>query len=446
MTDSLESGGRVALRPLQLDFVTRFLAPAANRVFMLTAPPGAGKTAIALEVVRLFNCRPDSCRVLFFVPHVCAEHIAAMLRSSGIRSVNLNRSAIRTLRELGDGRLQIPDRVVVITGYDFLRRSDVCSDLASLGWDLIVADECHRLCIGQLADLVRPLLQEPARVLCLSSTSLSSDEQQRLGILAESVDWSLEELLQSSSRRVTLEKHVVRFPRTDAECARDVLCRELGELLVASGAPAWVGRSILKASVVGVPALDDLLRRWRRHGVRLAGTSSAYRSEFDVDGADISTDNGGFYLSVDIMQRMESMTRDVETCEADSRCEALLDVVAKLGSSTEGHRRTVVLVETSAVAYYVAAALQDTGSATTVILAGSSESALDALGGGDGFVVATRSGLKGIEFQSDSLVIYAAESLYGLDQIVGRFDPFGRKSVLQVIELVANAVGSTESS
>ena len=116
---------------------------------------GTGKTRIAIDVARALGARrtlvlAPSAVLGVWAPQIARHHAdgAWVLTLDDKTAADKGRALAQALDPQGVGRvgrgLDLP-RLIVIAGYESAWRHALASVIAGTAWDLVVADECHRI-------------------------------------------------------------------------------------------------------------------------------------------------------------------------------------------------------------------------------------------------------------------------------------------------------------
>jgi RecA/RadA recombinase len=191
----------------QQSFISEFLSPSSVPWQVLSAPPGMGKTTVALEIVeRVQKAEPNS-QILFLGDATLATQAAEILQGRLASSESFYFSRQR-LRELAPAAfdLEWPTRIVTM-GDNVAKQADVFEKLKSSHWDLVVIDEAHRI-----TDFIEALLPSltHTRVLLLSGVELPPADPMLATF--KTTHWRADRISNLGSTERT-----IYFQRSDAE-------------------------------------------------------------------------------------------------------------------------------------------------------------------------------------------------------------------------------------
>ena len=135
--------------PHQLEAVYDYILPKPKIRFLLADDPGAGKTIMAGLLLKELKYRGAVERTLIVTPpSLTSQWIREMKNRFGEAFVEMNRSMMKSLR----GRNPWRAWNQIITSMDFARQEDVRETLRDTDWDLIIADEAHKMAAYRYGD------------------------------------------------------------------------------------------------------------------------------------------------------------------------------------------------------------------------------------------------------------------------------------------------------
>jgi len=181
---------------------------------------GLGKTVEAILAVKLLERRGGARRVLILVPRILVEQWVSELKRFGIQARVIERRNFDSLAMQG-----FPGGWYVAS-IDLVKRRDYVRQIASVGWDVIIVDEAHR--VGRLRpggpltqryELVKALAADPGRSLILLSATPHrghpEDYISRLKLIDPYLEGSEKELDSDQFYRLTRDSIVVRRTKVD---------------------------------------------------------------------------------------------------------------------------------------------------------------------------------------------------------------------------------------
>jgi len=173
MNESQSSSPFQPLAPFQENFIDLFMSDTESRVWHLQAQVGTGKTFTSMELVRRMTraYREQPLCILVVSPKALTYHWHHSFseRLEGDLYVRLLDRAEWITNFSGGSTLPGLQRCIYIASSDFLKRSEILSTVLAHDWDLVIADEAHRL--GGAFCLVERLIESAnlKRILLLSS-------------------------------------------------------------------------------------------------------------------------------------------------------------------------------------------------------------------------------------------------------------------------------------
>jgi putative intracellular protease/amidase len=135
----------IELLPFQKEFVETVLSPIGERLVLLSAAPGMGKTFSAICATALFLAKNRDARILILVPKFLVWYWQERLNAVGSSNVEIDSYAYRELLEKDDGDSIWPTGKVLILSRDYAKTTAIKNSLNSAYWDLIVIDEVSSL-------------------------------------------------------------------------------------------------------------------------------------------------------------------------------------------------------------------------------------------------------------------------------------------------------------
>jgi hypothetical protein len=262
------------------------------------------------------------------------------------------------------------------------------------------------------------------------------------------VEWQRERMVDHDGRPFASVPrplvHEVCFTISPAELS---LSDTVGALfrIFEDGTPqqGWIADSLRRSLESSPAALDRALQRFAEGFEAQDGMDApleAPEEEMPAEGlarrADRATDEEAAEVA-------RGALRAVEEIRGDSKLNALIGLLSHLNEVKETSRRVCVLTEYLATLYYLAAEIEGRGMTCHLIHGGMAtearERSLTMFSQAGAILVATRAVMTGglaLEDVSDLVLYDIPNSTIALQQVLGRFDRFGRKSQLNVHVLV----------
>ena len=260
----LQGGAPLRLLPHQATFVDAVLSAAGKRVTLLRGGVGLGKgTTLVALANRLLQEQPTA-RSLFLVPAALRLQYVDSLRKSGTPALLVDRYQFREMVDSASGNEFWQAGVVSILSPEFARQVDILESLASIRWDLVVADEAHSF-TGARAELLCRVGAVAERLVLATASSISLPDGLSIEDAAV-VQWRRDQLVDRDGKPLDIVPkpvpHEVRFDLSQAERrlvdAVSELCRILEE-----GTPQqqWRAKSLLRSLRSSPAALEARLQR-----------------------------------------------------------------------------------------------------------------------------------------------------------------------------------------
>jgi superfamily II DNA or RNA helicase len=444
------------LLPHQAAFVDYVLGAGSKRTILLVGGVGLGKsTALVALASRLLLEQPAT-RSLFLVPAALRLQFVDRFRRAGTPALLVDRYRFREMTDSAGGGEFWPKGAVAVLSAEFARQADILESLASTQWDLLVADE-GRSFGGARAELLRRVGSAAARVV-LATAVPSLQMFDGLPIEFEAVvEWRRDELVDRDGRPLDSvpppSLHEYHFDLSQAEQSLLAVVRELCEPLDVGGPQQrWLARALRQSLRSSSAPLEVLLQR-------LAAASEAGD---DAGGAIDPADDdayaiGGILWTVDRIsaQKMSGVVakalEQIERIQVDSKARAFGELLSGLNKTKKTSTRICVLTNFVATSYYLAAEIENHLASTPSNLRGTCQILNGSMSAEDRFrsltafsttgpiLVATRAVMVGgidLSHVTD-LVLYDIPSTFdAMQQVLGRFDRFGRQIQLNVHVLV----------
>jgi len=185
---------------LRADFVQQFEKPRSPRRQLLVAPPGAGKTSTAIEVIAHRASIFRNNRVLAVLPEdLTAQFAYRCRRAQPVTPVELVDSArFRELEsETRAGVPRWPTSIIAVFSHEQLSRPEVAEGVLQTRWDLLLVDEVQDL-NGRAATVVGKLVKTERTGHCLllasapiQTTNLPGGLRVSLAKGLKVTDWSV---------------------------------------------------------------------------------------------------------------------------------------------------------------------------------------------------------------------------------------------------------------
>jgi hypothetical protein len=363
--------------------------------------------------------------------------------------------------ETASGPEMWPAGAVSVLSREFARQEDVAQALAAARWDLLIVDEAHQFRGSLTGEVLRHVGQASDRVVLATATLLSSDLPD--GFTEDDitvVQWRRDQvvdfngaLLDAIPRPVV---HVVPFALTPAELSLAESVSELCQVFESGTAQQhFIARSLLRSLHSSPAALESTLAR-----VKEARNRAAHAMEPLVDDSpeeepwDYKPDGHADFSVSAKTEGIASRALDLlEAARSDSKLTALVALLGHIDALKTPSTRVCVLTEFVNTLFYLGAEIESVGKTYHPYHGGmTAESRQNCLtrfnaGAGGGILTATRAAIStGVELSkvTDLLLYDVPGNSATLQQILGRFDRFGRRTQLNVHTfLPSNGVGSS---
>lgn len=441
-------GPSMRLLPHQTALVEAFFNPANKPVIVLRGEVGLGKSvALAALASRLLRESPIA-RVLLLAPGSLRLRYVEMLRGAGTPALSVDRWAFREMLDSASGAELWHGGVVAVLGREFARQADVRNALVTVKWDLLIVDEAHQFRGALTEGVLRQLGEVSKRVVLATLPSLELPDafpQDTTTVVQWRRDQVVDHdgnLLDAMPRPVL---HEVRFSQSPTEQG---LAEAIGELCrtYEAGTPQqrWVARSVLRSLRSSPAALEGALIRMREnrnrvvHGIEpLLETCEAIPpDDVPADFRDLGSEDRFAALVTGALSR-------IEEAGSDSKLATFVALLGHIDAVKTPSTRTCVLTEYLGTLFYLAAEIENLGKKCHVFHGGmnseSRQRILSNYSDGGGILTATGATMsEGVVLtEVTDLVLYDVPgSPVALQQVLGRFDRFGRRTQLNVYALL----------
>lgn len=428
----------ITLLPHQTAFIETVMRADDDRVVLLRGDVGIGKTTAVGALVARFLRERSTSRVLILCHAALREQWVATLRGQGASAVLVDRYRFREMLDAEKGVENWRRGVAVVLSNDFALERDVRTSLAKNRWDLIVADEGDRF-TGDRAEQLRNIGGRAERVVVTARPDLVSLEAFPLDNVTV-VDWRRGELRDHDGspldalRRPIL--HEVIFTQSEAEVAVSESVGALCDLLESGNSQqrftGTIVRRMLGSSSV---ALESALRR-------LAVASEGALPVISlVDEPTEMEEQASVQVASTLAEKVRALAiqslEQVENLGPDAKLKAFGELLDNLARQ-DPRRRVCVVAEFRSTLYYLSAEVEQRDLELWLLHGGMRRDAagdtLTTFANEDGILLATIAVLEGLDVPNvTDLVLYdLPDSTLSLEQILARFDRFGRTSPLHI--------------
>ena len=441
----------VKLLPHQAALVDTCFDPASERIILLRGDVGLGKgTALVALANRLLQVQPTA-RVLLLAPAALGAQFMWMFSETNTRSLFVDRYQFREMRDsTGQGEFW-PRGMVSVLSLDFAKLPDILDRLTEARWDLVIVDEVHRSMTGRRAEVLRRV-GGSAQCLVLATasdvvlTDVFPDE------MATTVEWQRNRIVHYDGTLLdTLPPpllHEVLFTLLPAELSLLDTMEDLFSIRkVGTPHSKVIAESTLRCFQSSPAALEHSLQRLAE-GLQapsdLDDPLGELTDELPEGGSDVQTDQSSKETIAEIAKRA---LRQMGEIGGDSKLSAFGELLTKINAAGMPSGRICVLTEYLDTLYYLGAEIEDRGIVCQLLHGGMATEdrrhAWAMFDSAAGILVATTVAIvEGYDFASvTDLVLYdLPRSRIALQQVLGRFDRFGRQSRLNIHVLRPSSV------
>jgi superfamily II DNA or RNA helicase len=333
-----------------------------------------------------------------------------------------------------------PSGIVIVMTRELARTEDIKRSLATTNWDLLIVDEFHQFKTGRALNLLRELTKLSSRVILSASSFVELPEvfdNKDTTVVA----WTRDQLIDFDGMPLTTPERVTRIVPYDLSPDELSLASTLNKLcqLLRSGKQPRGLASTWTRSLYSSPAALE---------ARIAKAEELISMPTDdSSGAFGDCEEDGFYeFDAETVGEASAITRrlqeEIEKLSKDSKLLVLVGLVNNLKMTDLSPRRVCVLTDYVATLFYVAAEIETLGNPLFILHGAMSfedrQSSIDRFRSVGGVLIATSAIMsEGVALPDvTDLVFYdIPASPTVVQQILGRFDRFGRHIALKVYAL-----------
>lgn len=132
--------------PYQMAFIEQLVTAVPPARFLLTAPPGSGKTVALVAAAKALKAKRGTLRCLSIAPAPLAlMWQEQLLRFGGLETVAMAPQTYRRLQAESGTGVNVWSKVSsAVASIDFLKAAGRMDEVLGAGWDLVLLDEAHR--------------------------------------------------------------------------------------------------------------------------------------------------------------------------------------------------------------------------------------------------------------------------------------------------------------
>jgi superfamily II DNA or RNA helicase len=252
------------LGPHQQDFISQVVNSIVPNRFLLSAPPGAGKTVTFAALAKSLKERRGNLRCLCIAPaHLVAMWQEQLLSFGGLDAVAINPQTYRRLQAESGAHVNVWKTVsTAVASIDFLKVPGRMAEVLDVGWDLVLLDEVHLSTdSSQRGDVAVHVWESLTVGIAVAATQLPNQPTWLANdTRTTNVHWKLTDLLanrEKAQRRV----HNVLYTPTEAE--RQILSRvnQLVTLANKDSQSQFVARLLSRRLSSSLYAFEQTLRQ-----------------------------------------------------------------------------------------------------------------------------------------------------------------------------------------
>jgi hypothetical protein len=252
------------LRPHQSAFVDIAYSSESEKVVLLVAPTGYGKTATLVAVIEeLFVDVPEA-RVLLLMPAAFKDYVLDIMGDQNIPSFNFDQYWLRQSQDSSSENQWLPAGKVAVASPDFVRREDALEYITESKLDLLVADEVH-IFRGERAQLLDRLITNADKSIFATIPPFDSEVSHRYQ-RATVVHWTEDDMVDKDGRPLMAEMNSIQvtpvpITPSDTETNIFLLVQSLTGLLHDHPDETWglIGKLLDQEIESSPPALESTL-------------------------------------------------------------------------------------------------------------------------------------------------------------------------------------------
>ncbi len=331
-----------------------------------------------------------------------------------------------------------------VVSVDFAKQPDIRDSLAKPRWDLVIADEAHSF-RGNRAEVLRRVGAVAERVVLSTLPDFELPDTFPAEDITV-VEWRRDRVVDHDGTPLDAVPrpvlHEVPFSLTPAELSLQetvsALCR-----VFEAGTPqqGWIAKSLFLSLQSSPASLEGALQRLAE-GLKTQDGMEAPLEDLEEEvledelagRVDLPTAEKAAGLATRALQ-------EIEEINGDSKLGAFGVLLSHLNEANMPSRRIWVLTEYLGTLYYLAAEIEGLGLACRLLHGGMSPEdrhrSLALFSSAGGILVATRAVMTGLSLREvTDLVLYDVPiSKLALQEVLARFDRFGRSSQLNIYVL-----------
>lgn len=399
------------LHAQQADFVERFIRPGSAPHHQLVAPVGAGKTFVALEIVRRAAIDNAARRILIITPFLALrDQWVHRLRILNLPMLvtDIDRTRFREMESgVPIGESIWSSEVIAVMGAGVLAHEDVVRSLRAAVWDLVVVDESHALS-QPAVNAVNGLVESGSVKRVLSMTATPRYESPSLPA-SETTDWrpSFGALL---AQQAGIRVSQVNYERKSDEIEVLKQLTALFELLESGSRESGLKGILTRRAASSVFTLEKSLARLRNgiaHAVEVASTEDA-ESESDLD--EPLRPQPAWSNPAEAFLQLERLLASLDSIQTDAKLDAADAIIRRDADGGRGERRICVITAFADTANYLRSALAARDIIVWKAIGGMSPedrmAQIDQFIQQGGVLVATDAALQGVELSVVDAVVY----------------------------------------
>ncbi len=339
---SEKTGNQASMMILPNSYQADFVEMVANAVsparFLLSAPPGSGKTiALVASACALHSKRSDM-RCLMIAPKALAGlWVDQLTANAGISAVEINPQTYRRLQAESGSDINLWGNIFcAMVSPEFLSIADRIEEVLEAGWDLVILDEAHRFSqFTKRGAIAEKIWNSPSVKIAVAASSTPEPFE---WIAADShtqrVRWSLPEVIRyhgAPQRHV----HTVHYETSIPEQQIAVLIDELVRQMPGDQAAQFAAGQILRRLESSMYALEQTLR----HLLTVENFGDTDLNDWAPEDLAAEADAGAEANSVRIdRQATEQILAHLEGIPSDSKWECCFHLLEthEIGNTKSG--------------------------------------------------------------------------------------------------------------
>jgi ERCC4-related helicase len=439
-----ENAPQKPLLPHQQALIDQFFNNPTVRGYAVQWDVGLGSVRTIAHLIKKFAVANPSGRVLVLSPKVLTAQAHYHLAAVDLHANLVDRFRFRAMEDQVSPSGTIwHEGGIYVLGTDFARQDDITASLCTVQWDLLIIQEAHQI-RGQKEYFVKKLVESSPAIRVVLLTLPCVDNLPQIGIENWKITTTrMNGVIDSVGRRVfdlpTPILRSIEIQSDAAECRLREAVANVVQLLNHFGPSSkLLVASIENSMQSSLSALEEVIRRLRNRLLHesLETFQEANSPDDETDEKDLlrldAADNGA------LLNALDRCLVELDSISEDSKLKALTHLLMEAKNRNDSPGSTCILTKFLSTLAYIQTALDELGFATFVLhgsqSVGERFQVLEDFHKQEGILIASQGLMEGLNMPGvESLIMYdVPKSRLLLQQILGRFQRYGRSTALKV--------------